>query len=63
MFPVDVELRSLCDAFEKEARDAFKASGGKLEAYTTHISKATDKFFSGLLSKFETTTKMEEISR
>lgn len=64
MSPVDVEeLRSLCDAFQKEAREAFKASGGKLEAYTTHISKATDKLFSGLLSKFETyNTQMEEIS-
>ena len=64
MSPVDIEdLRSLCDAFQKEARDAFKASGGKLEAYNTHIAKATDKLFSGLLSKFETyNTRMEEVS-
>ena len=64
MAPVDVEeLRSLCDAFQKEAKEAFKASGGKLEAYTNHISKATDKLFSGLLSKLETyNTKMDEIS-
>ena len=64
MSPVDIEeLRSLCDAFQKEARDAFKASGGKLEAYNTHIAKATDKLFSGLLSKLETyNTRMEEVS-
>ena len=57
------EIKALCDTFQQQARDAFQASGGKLEAYNTHISKATDELMAGLLKKFESLhSQMEQHS-
>ena len=47
------DIKSLCDSFQQQAKDAFQASGGKLEAYNAHISKATDELMAGLLKKLE----------
>ena len=55
------EIKALCDTFQQQARDAFQASGGKLEAYNSHIAKATDELMAGLLKKFESLhTQMEQ---
>ena len=50
---IDQELTALIENFRKQASEAFRASGGDLEAYDAHISKATDSLLSGLLKKFE----------
>ena len=58
------DIKTLCGTFQQQARDAFQASGGKLDAYNTHISKATDELMSGLLKKFDSFyTQMEQHSK
>ena len=47
------DIQSLCDKFQTQAREAFTASGGKVEAYNAHISKATGELMGALLKKFE----------